>query len=164
MTTVSIVFPKNRLTSLLRKPGGLSVSAALEAAEANLVNIRTEVVAEVDRALELIAHAALAAAEPESGGDARREVYECAQIIAGLAGTGGLEDIGEAALNLCKLTDAYIHEGYWNAEAVSVHLSVMGLLRSSGGEGDAALRRCIMAELSTLVEHAPTVKQSQVNC
>ncbi|OYX34944.1 MAG: hypothetical protein B7Y99_04795 [Caulobacterales bacterium 32-69-10] len=149
MTTVSAVFPQNRLASLLKRPGGVKVSAAVAAAEANLQEIQGEIVAEVDRALELIQPAAKAAAE--GARDAQRQVYAHAHVVAGLAATGGLEDIGAAALNLCKLVDVYIAEESWNVEAVAVHLSVMSLLRSSSGQEEAALRRCILAELSNIV-------------
>ncbi len=126
--------PHNPLAKMVQKTGGKEVAKAIEDAAANLESIRDSTVAAVD--------ADIAAVEKLLGGDGRpaqgdlQKAYRQCNAIAGIAGSCGLNAVGQAAFSLCELLDRLVTSGGWNIEAVTVHLNGMRLLR--GGVGDAA--------------------------
>ena len=160
MTAVTYIRRENRLGKALGKPGGISFAKATEAAEANLASIRDEGVADVDRNMALLNRCAIIAAMPDSPPSARREVYAHANAIAGVAGCFGLSEVSEAAFSLCELTDGLIHADRWSADAVSVHLSAMAMLRSPDLSGGEATRRAILKGLAELGRRAPGLKDA----
>lgn len=142
---VQYIRRENRLGRLLSKPGGVKITAAITEAEHNLAAIRGETLAEVDRNMELLRRSALAVDKHS----ARDEVYAHANVIAGLAGSCGLPDLGRAAYLLCELTDRYLLADTWNRDGVAVCLNALMLLRAQPALADEAYEEVLngLAEL-----------------
>ncbi len=134
MTAVRYIRRENALGKLIRLPGGKRISEALEQANANLASIRGAWLIEMEASFQLIQGLLGAAARPSP--EALAEAYQRSNEIGGLAGTYGLEAMGEACFSLCELLDNMIIEETWNVEAVAVHLHALHLLRSFTGDAE----------------------------
>lgn len=152
MTAVRFSYPENRMKKLLEEPGGLTHRDALGRAHQNIGAIRHELVAEVDRNIaELTKAAARAAANAEDMG-ARRDIYTHGNVVAGLAGSCGLDDVGKAAFSLCELVDRYGTDR-WNATFIAVHTDAIHGLREQ--TGTPASRAAILEGLNQVVALVP---------
>ena len=146
MTLIRHPAPKLRLSQLLRRPGGITVSEALERAETGLAEIADPCRQALDLAL-----AKAEAAERALGadpGDERslRALYAAADEMVGLAGPAGQVDVGTAAYSLCELVDRALNGGTLKPAAVRVHLDALTLLRrDTAGEG---VRRAVLEGLA----------------
>lgn len=152
MTAVRFSYPENRMKKLLEEPGGLTHRDALGRAHQNIGAIRHEIIAEVDRNIAALAKAAdCAKAKPEDMG-ARRDIYSHANVVAGLAGSCDLEDVGKAAFSLCELVDRYGVDR-WNAVFIAVHLDAIQGLRDQTGTPQS--RAAILDGLNQVVALVP---------
>lgn len=123
--STSISFPKQRLARLLRMPGGKSVAAALQDADAALAAL-DEGLAEIARLLPLTR--SLADGEAR---EARTRIYHEANAMVGVAHVAGLPHLDRAAYGLCELADGLMAQGRWDADAVAVHVQALHLLRQA---------------------------------
>lgn len=150
-TPVRHFAPTNRLTALIREPGGKAIKAALEEAQAAIEQYRPEVIGDIDaRILEL----ERLAADPTPSIVAREEVYRAASAILEHAGLFGLRPVGEAAYSLCELVDRLANRAAWDAPAVSVHVGSIRLLRELGEDQElqrAQLLRGLHAVVAKVV-------------
>lgn len=132
MTSVRYAIPKYKLTKQLRTPGGLPVAEALEAAAANLAQLRDHGAAEL-AALVRGAQICFEAFPADVGADQIAPLYA---IIAGGIGIGaicGTPAADAALISLCDLLDNMRVNGRFDPEAVAVHLQSLHLLTGPRG-------------------------------
>jgi hypothetical protein len=152
MSQVRFSYPENRMKKLLEEPGGLTARDALGRAHQNIGMIRPQILAEVDRNIVEINKAAAKAALDATDMSARRDLYTCGNVIVGLAGSCGLDEVGKAAFSLCELVDRYGTDR-WDAAYVAVHLSAITALRE--GAGTPQSRVATLEGLSQVVALVP---------
>ena len=141
MSSVMRVPWENRLSKIVRDPGGVRVVDALAQADKNLESIRGDCIAAVDEHLTEIARI-----HRESGDqptvEQKTQIYQLGNDIYGMAGLFGLNQLGEAAFSLCELIDRLGQRSRWSLEAIEVHLAALRLFRTPapGPEGAAVLQ------------------------
>ena len=134
MTAVRFIRRENALGKLLRLPGGERISQSLERANANLASIRDAWLIEMEASFRVMEGLLAGSGRPSQ--EALAEALQRSNEIGGLAGTYGLEAMGEACFSLCELLDNMITEETWSAEAVAVHLHALLLLKSFTGDAE----------------------------
>jgi hypothetical protein len=145
MSQVKKIAWTNRLSRLLREPGGITVGHALRKAAENLETIREPTLAALDEHLariEQLRHEAGRKASVET----KEAIYRLSNAIHSIAGVFGLHQLGEAAFSLCELIDRQRERGRWSPEAVDVHLAAFRIFRRPDDQVDgeavlAGLRR-----------------------
>jgi hypothetical protein len=132
MSSVRIVFPKLKLTSQLRAPGGPSVAEAMQAAAANLLELRPECLEELQR---LIAEAEDCFGRCPDAFDVgpMRDLYAVASRGVGVGTVGGFAAVDTALVSLCDLLDHLMATERWDRNAVAVHIRALRLLVGDGG-------------------------------
>ena len=131
MTVVRRLNPVNRLAAMIHKPGGLKVSQAVAAAEANLETLRDSTLERMDEII--VAMEADARGLTAYDGEVIDRMYRLSNEVVGVAGVFGYGHMGEAAYSLCDLLDQLRAQEGWNVAAVRVHLQTLRLLRQQGG-------------------------------
>ena len=132
--SVNVPLHTRRLAGLVNRPGGITVSEAVMAAEANLETLR-------DRGLEEIAAAVarmLAVGDLlKSGADAaeQAELYKLSNFLVGVSGVFGYPGLGEVAFSLCSLLDRLRINGLWSMPSVRIHLDSLRLVHSGNLQG-----------------------------
>lgn len=143
MTVVTRIPRTSRISTMIDKPGGVSVGVALARATRNLETLR-------GRGLELATEAVAAISAlpvPGSRDEAQAAAQEAYQLSAGLidaTGPFGLTDLCTAAAGLCDLLDATTDQIDWRI--VTVHAQSMRMLLVLPEE-DRASRDAILSEL-----------------
>jgi hypothetical protein len=155
MSQVRFSYPENRMKKLLEEPGGLTQRDALGRAHQNIGMIRHEIVAEVERNIAELTKAAARAAQDAEDMSARRDLYTHANVVVGLAGSCGLDDVGKAAFSLCELVDRYGTDR-WDAAYVAVHLNALSALGE--GKGTPQSRAAILDGLNQVVARVPRLE------
>ena len=130
MSSVRFVFPKVRLTEIMRTPGGLSVAEALERARANLESIRPTCMAELVALLGQ-ADAAFGRMDETYDEAAVVDLYSLAVRGIGAGAVCGAPAMDEALTSLCDLLDHLKTAQRFDREAVAVHLRAWRLLMSA---------------------------------
>lgn len=127
MSVITWVRRKSRLASLISAPGGISVGAALKAADANLAPMRQEAMAVINDRLNT-----LSTIRSEDGPtDARVDwVYQASSTILDAASPFDLAHVSKAAHNLCEIADSHQHGRPFDWRVVDVHVRAMSLLMS----------------------------------
>lgn len=153
MSVVTRLRPVNPLAGLIDKPGGLRVSDAVAAAEANLESVRDAALERLDAIL--VEMDACAAAAPGCEAAAVDTLYRLSNEVVGVAGVFGYPHMGEAAYSLCDLLDASRAAEAWRASAVGVHLRTLRLLRQQGGpSADATTCQAILEGLRQVAQQS----------
>ncbi len=151
MSAVMMLHYENKLAKLVREPGGLKVSVALEQAEENLESVRDECLIAVDERLAEIER--LHRSSPKQPNDEIVEqIYRAANDIHGLAGVFDLSELGDAAFSLCELVDRLRTTGRWNGASIEVHLFALRLLRHPDEHAD---RAAILEGLRQVTDRVP---------
>jgi hypothetical protein len=133
MSSVQIVFPKLRLATQLRVPGGKPVCEAIEAAERNLAQLAPECLEEL-RALLAQAEACLAGL-PSTFEDAPlRNLYAVAARAVGLGKVAGAAAADTALISLCDLLDHLLASQRMDVNSVAVHVRALRLLVGDAGK------------------------------
>lgn len=127
MTTARFVFPKVRLTELLKAPGGLTVADALARAQANLETLKPTCLAEQIALLEY-AEAALDRLGATFDDAALAELYAIAVRGIGTGSVCGAPAVDEALNSLCDLVDHFRNNGQYDRDAIGVHVRAWRLL------------------------------------
>jgi len=132
--SVRMLFPKNRLGELLRKPGGLKVSEAMEQANANLATLRGACLDDLTAVVEDMEQRFTAF--PGAFDDAAvTDFYTAAGRSVGVAGACGIGAVDAALTSLCVLLDNLRLRRQWDAEAVQVHVKSLRVLVSLAKAG-----------------------------
>ena len=147
MSVVRFFKPENRLAKIVTAPGGKYVTAAVEDANEQLLEISGDCLKEVDEALARIHQSTRAVPT----GSALSDLYRSVRDVAGLAAVCGLSDLGDAALSFCALLDR-AQDGARLTEAhIEVYLNVFRVLRSPYLI-DEQSRRGLLENLDRMVE------------
>ncbi len=148
----SLPLHTRRLAGLVNRPGGITASEAVAAAETNLATIR-------DRGLEEITGTML---RVQALGDKLRvkpdtalqmELYSASNSLVGIAGVFGLGALGEVAFSLCNLLDRFRAAGVWRFASVQIHLDSMRLAQA--GTLTEVEMAAIGAALRQVVDRVP---------
>lgn len=130
MTAIRVVLPKLRLAELLRSPGGLSVSEAVERAQANLEEIRPACTADLLALLELC-EAGCGNIGEKFDDAVLAELYAIAVKGIGAGEVCGLPGLDLALTSFCDLLDHLRTVARYDGEAVGVHVRAWRLLMTS---------------------------------
>lgn len=129
MSNATFHFPKHRIATLMRAPGGKKVSDAVKDAEARLADIAAACLEGADAGLERIsALAADLAVEPRR--EHAQALYDEANRLVGLGAVGGAPELDRIAYSLCEMLDAMMREGVVDQPSVAVHVRSLHLVRN----------------------------------
>jgi hypothetical protein len=145
VSAVKFIPYTNRLSKLIKTPGGKRVEDALSAAEENLQQIAPPCLEAIDEHIANIV--VMAAATPGSWND----MYEQSNKVVGLGGVFGLGDLSRAAYSLCELIDRTRDRGGPDAQALKVHINSLKLLRL-GDSVPAGERQKVLDGLAAVVQ------------
>lgn len=147
MSGVRFHTPRFRLSEQLREAGGKTVADAVQDAGAGLESIAAACLAALDKALVELERdiAALPAKFDET---AMGALYHKVNDMIGVAGAAGLPDMDRAAYSLCDLIDSMRVGQRVGADAISVHLQALQLLRRPDALGGEAAVKQILGGLS----------------
>ena len=141
-----------RLAGLVNRPGGITASEAVAAAESNLATIRDrgldEITAIMARIMAL-GDTLRTACDPAVQAD----LYAASNSLVGIAGVFGFGPLGEIAFSLCNLLDRLRAAGIWSMASVQIHLDSMRLAQT--GTLGATEVAAINAALRQVVERIP---------
>lgn len=147
MSRAIFTAPNYRLSKLLKKPGGKSIAAAIEAAAENVSTLKVPCLEHVDEALvEIDAHLR-AFIEMEDKSAPAKALYDCVNAMIGLAGAVGLREVDRASFSLCDLLDRMMRTQRWEIEPIAVHVQSLHLLRQPAIIESAASVRAVMSGL-----------------
>lgn len=129
MSTATFHFPKHRLGTLIRKPGGKAVADAVRDADAGLAAIADACLAGVDAGLARISELAqsLAADPARSSADA---LYAEVNRLIGLGAVAGAPDVDRVAFSLCEMLDDMLKDGSVDQPSIAVHVRALHLVRN----------------------------------
>lgn len=152
---VVIVTPvKNRLGELLRKPGGIKRSEAIEEAGKNVESLREEYVAampgEIAALEDLYAVAAMSGRMSAELLDAM--VRRAGQLLT-LSGTYGYDRLDQVVKRFCDLAIGMVEKNIDALPPVNIHLRAMRLFCPGAPELPEAEAETILAGLERLHEH-----------
>jgi hypothetical protein len=136
---------ENRLAGALVTRGGMSRVEAVQAAQAEIEEVREPTLAEIDAALQEI-YALDARLEGGADPDALVRMYDCANRVLAMGAVFGLADLGKAAYSLCELVSRFQRLERFNAAMIRVHVDGLKLLRTPD-EHPAKAREQVLAGL-----------------
>lgn len=152
MTVIRTIPRKSRLSSLIDKPGGVSVGVARRQAQSNLDVMKPRAMALILERIEGLA----AVPEPQRPDDAlpaRVDAYRLASEIIDAAGMFEMSDLCDAARGLCDLLDAAPEaDDPFDWRVVDVHARSLKLLTTLAADATEE-RSAILEHLSRVVEH-----------
>lgn len=131
--------PVNRLAALIRKPGGISVAEALQAAQDNLKSVESECLNAMDEKLAQIADLVARCKDSPSEKDLQT-LYGLGNDVLEVAGVFDMTPLSEAAFSLCDLIDRFKTYGRFSYPALMVHLQALQALRVMEGDSDPAAK------------------------
>lgn len=131
MSSVRFVFPKPRLAELLKLPGGLPVTEALERAQANLDAIKPTCAAELVALLELC-EAGFAGLGESYDDEGLAGLYAVAVKGIGAGKVCGAPAVDVALTSFCDLLDHLRTHHRYDREAIGVHVRAWRLLMNPG--------------------------------
>lgn len=145
--------PDQRLASLLRKPGGISVEEAVARAERRVESVRQSCIDALDETIEQVAI--------EFQGERIEAMFALASELFNISATFGLTELSEATRSFCDLLlSAQGVEGAFREtqfrEAVRIHIDAMRTLRRPDLSGDAAARQAVVLGLRKVAEKRKT--------
>ena len=150
MSVVITIPRKSRLSTLIDKPGGVSVGVALEQAHSNLETLHLRSLKIVaDRIAELVKLAPPASDDPDP--QARcQQAYDIANAVIDAAHPFERDDLCAVAAGLCDLIDAAPAGKPFDWRVVTVHAQAMQLILSLPPEA-ADVRREILDSLAQVL-------------
>lgn len=150
MSVIVTIPRKSRLSTLVDKPGGVSVGVALVQARANLEALHyrsLKIVAE--RITELVKLAPPAADDPDPAAR-RQQAYELSNAVIDAAHPFERDDLCAVAAGLCDLIDAAPAGQPFDWRIVTVHSQAMQLILGLPPEA-ADVRKEILASLGQVL-------------
>ncbi len=150
MSVVVTIPRKSRLSTLIDKPGGVSVGVALVQAKENLETLQwrsLKIVA--DRIAELVKLAPPQPNDPDPVGR-RTHAYSLANAVIDAAHPFERDDLCAVAAGLCDLIDAAPADRPFDWRIVTVHAQAMQLILSLPPEA-AEVRQQILASLGQVL-------------
>lgn len=144
-------FPRYKLARQLRKPGGKTIAAAVNDAQAGLDAIKDDCLATVDQTLLQIDQMVERLKSTQAGHNLMA-LYEEANSLVGIAATSGLVEMDGAAYSLCDLIDRMTNNGRCDLEPIIVHVRALHLLRRPDQLGQGGAVREILLGLRQVRE------------
>lgn len=142
---------ENRLSKLIKLPGGKTVEEATQDSETNMDSIRGKILTAMDKKVQhLLDSAAAVTLDPNP--QALTDCYNVANEIFSLAGAYGKDQMGEAAYSLCELIDRSREAGKWSDPAFQAHMDALRLMRHDETEGGQEARKVVLAGLKSVVD------------
>lgn len=142
---------ENRLSKLIKLPGGKTVEEATQDAETNMDSIRGKILTAMDKKVQhLLDSAAAVTLDPNP--QALTDCYNVANEIFSIAGAYGKAQMGEAAYSLCELIDRSREAGKWSDPAFQAHMDALRLMRHDETEGGQEARKVVLAGLKSVVD------------
>ena len=137
-----------RLAELVCRPGGLTATEAVAAAEARLDTIRDSSIKEIGSMVDnmIVMGEGLLKSRTQEACDS---LYVASNSVVGVAGVFALNELGEVAFSLCKLLDCQRTSGVWSAPALRLHLDSLKIMF---GEEDGAAKRTVVDALHKVVD------------
>ena len=147
MSSVRYEFPKYKLTQQLREPGGLAVADAVDAAKANLDELRPECESELQKAVAA-ALACFQAFPAAFDAAALQRLYAISARAVGIGAICSAPAADATFVSLCNLLDHLGVIQRWDLEAIAVHVQTLQLLAARVREGlDAPAIEQVLAGL-----------------
>ncbi len=155
MSAATFITWENRLSKLVREPGGVRIGQALEQSQHNLDEIQESCLQAIDLQMEELDR--LCSEGGRSPADAvKDQIYDIANDVVAVAGAFALKELGQAAFSLCELVDRLRTRGKWNQAAIEVHLSAFRLLRQRDPDAD---RSSIIQGLMGLTDRVAAIAE-----
>ena len=150
--SVNLPLHTRRLAGLVNRPGGITVSEAVLAAEANLETLRDRGLGEIASTVtRMLAIGEALKAGPDLAEQA--ELYRLGNFLVGVSGVFGFGGVGEVAFSLCSLLDRLRTAGVWSMPSVRIHLDSLRLVYAGNLQGGDMV--AIGAALRQVVERLP---------
>lgn len=118
-----------RMSAMVNRPGGITLSQAVSAAEANLETLRERGLDEITTALTRVYALGEALKTNPSAAD-QAELYKLGNFLVGVSGVFGFAGLGEISFSLCCLLDRLRMAGSWSMPSVQIHLDSLRLAYS----------------------------------
>ncbi len=135
MTAATFIQWENRLTKMVKEPGGVRIGQALDQAGQNLDTIQEECLLAMDGQIEEMEKlCADGGRQPPE--EVKNKIYDLSNDVLAVAGAFDLKELGQASFSLCELVDRLRSRARWNQAAVEVHLSAFRLLRQPDPNSD----------------------------
>jgi len=141
-----------RLAAKINQPGGITEEEAVEAATANLENVRERTEHQLDMTLQqirAIGHGLQSPPDPA----AVRELYSLSNSVVGIAGVYGMSGLSAVAYSLCDLVDRLRTVKTWNAASVQIHIDSLLLMQGDGPGREHEMQ--IQQALRKLLDRVP---------
>ncbi len=147
MSGVRFEFPKLRLATQLAEAGGITVAAAVKAANANLEQIKPECLTELQRAANEIL-TVVNGLPPEFAAEPLQALYSVASRSVGLGAVCDAPGADVALVSLCDLLDRLVAAERLNRPAIGVHVQTLQLLAFNiGGANNEHMTAKVLAGL-----------------
>ena len=142
--SVNLPLHTRRLSSLVNKPGGITLSEAVTAAEANLETLRERGVGEITTTLARMQVLGEALKAHATAAD-QAELYQLSNFLVGVSGVFGFGGLGEVGFSLCSLLDRLRMSGSWSMPSVQIHLDSLRLAHAGNLQEEemAAIRTAL---------------------
>ena len=127
MSSVRFVRPTLKLAAQLKTPGGLTTAEALEAAHANLAQLRPPSLSTL-QALAAEAEACLKTLPATFSREPILALYAVSARGVGLGAVAGAPAADDVLVSLCDLLDRFLVTERWDRDAAAVHVSSLRLL------------------------------------
>lgn len=159
MTVITHNQRPSRLSTMLDRPGGVSIGVALAQAKANLDGLLDQARAIIIENISVL----LAKPDPNLIEPMRLDLaYSASSQIIDAASPFAMDDLCTAAKGLCDLLDAAPRQGGFDWRIASVHAQAMKVLLSLPPEEQAA-RTAILTNLhEVLKKKLPAADQSAI--
>ena len=146
--SVKVIYPKLKLAAQLRESAGsTTIVDAVQAANANLVDIREQCLTELQAAASA-ATAAFQRFPTQFDAAPMADLYGIAARAIGVGAVCGAPGADAALTSLCDLLDRLSTSRRWDLNAIGVHVQTLQLLAGDGGQDlEAAAVRHLLAGL-----------------
>ncbi len=150
--SVNLPLHTRRMAGLVNRPGGITVSEAVTAAEANLETLRSRGLEEMAAAMarmQAIGEGLKAGPDPAE----QAELYNLSNFLVGVSGVFGFGGLGEVAFSLCTLLDRMRMSATWSMPSIQIHLDSLRLAYAGNLQG--AEMAAVGAALRQVVDRVP---------
>lgn len=124
---VTFHVPENKLSKLLKTPGGKPVVEAVAEAQQGLAGLQDDCLADLNQML-IEAEGAAGRAGAGFDGDLVEQLYARVSQAIGVPTACGMEPVDTALISLSDLLDNLLERELWDAEPVAVHLRAIRLM------------------------------------
>ncbi len=133
MSVVKFTTPSNSLRSALQSARPSMAHQAIERANTNLLNLKSECEDYIDGLMMQLSE--VVAARDVDAHDRLAAIYQLAVRFIGVSSLAGLIELEHAARSLCDVADGLLERGLSDEEPIRVHVESMRLLRHPAALG-----------------------------